>query len=322
MLKLEKIEKVNNVNYLLLSDSNDFTTDYVSIELEKRGLEYLRLNRDLLPNFKITWNICNQNLLIESNEDRYLIENDSLLGVYYRAPTYLRETFIKNKSTEDQLKQSQWMSFYRNLLCFDNARWINSPSATFYAENKMIQLKLAKEIGFKIPQTILANNSEHIESLGDPVIIKSLDTAIFTINEYEAFVYTNSVSHDELKKSKLSIAPAIIQENLISKIDYRVTVIGNTVLSVKILNKGQGVMGDWRKEKDDVNFISCELPAPVNYMCCEIVKKLGLSFGAIDLIFYKNEFYFIEINPTGEWAWLVDSAGQKIYEYICDYMVS
>lgn len=313
---------MNNVNYLLLSDSNDFTTDYVSIELEKRGLEYLRLNRDLLPNYEITWNICNQNLLIENNENKYLIKNDSLLGVYYRAPTYLRETFIKNKSTEDQLKQSQWMSFYRNLLCFDNARWINSPSATFYAENKMIQLKVAQEIGFKIPQTILANNAKHIESTGDSLIVKSLDTAVFTIDEYEAFVYTNSVSYDELKKSELSIAPVIIQENLISKIDYRVTVIENIALPVIILNNGQGVIGDWRKEKDNVSFISCELPTIVSHMCCAIVKKLGLSFGAIDLIFYENEFYFIEINPTGEWAWLVDSAGQRIYEHICDYMAS
>ena len=92
------------------------------------------------------------------------------------------------------------------------------------------------------------------------------------------------------------------------------------MFAVKILINDEGVVGDWRKEKDNVKFVLAELPIKVSNMCCQIIKKLGLSFGAIDLIYSNNEFYFIEVNPTGEWAWLVDSAGQKIYKAICDYL--
>lgn len=321
MLKVEKIEKVNKINFIILSDSKDFTTDYVTLELEKRGVSYLRLDRDLLPNYKITWDIYNLNLWIERNGNKYLIDEDSLHGVYYRAPTYLRETFSRSKTVEEQLKQSQWMSFYRNLLCFNKAKWMNSPSATFYAENKMIQLKVAQQTGLKIPQTILANNADHLSFIDDSLIIKSLDTVIFNFGDSEAFVYTNTVNSESLKNAELSIAPIIIQNNLSPKIDYRVTVVGKTVFSVKILMENKGVIGDWRKEKDNVSFIPSELPENVNNMCRQVVDTLGLSFGAIDLIHYNNEFYFIEVNPTGEWAWLVDSANQKIYEAICDYLI-
>ena len=46
----------------------------------------------------------------------------------------------------------------------------------------------------------------------------------------------------------------------------------------------------------------------------------GVRQGALDFAIVDDIFYFIEINPTGEWAWLVDAAGQHIYEAICDWM--
>lgn len=311
---------MNKINYLLLSDSEDFTTDYVSLELEKRRVNYLRLDRDLLSTYNISWDICNQILIIQKGSVEYQIDELSLQGVYYRAPTYLRETFSRNKSIDEQLKQSQWMSFYRNLLCFNKAKWINNPSTTFYAENKMVQLKVAKELGFNIPKTLLANNVDYMDYLPDSLIIKSLDTAIFNLGDTEAFVYTNTVDKAELKEAELSIAPIIIQENLSNKIDYRITVVGDTVFAVKILIENNGVIGDWRKEKDNVKFVPIDLPISIAKMCSNLINELGLSFGAIDLIYKDNEFYFIEVNPTGEWAWLVDSANQKIYEAICDYL--
>jgi len=35
----------------------------------------------------------------------------------------------------------------------------------------------------------------------------------------------------------------------------------------------------------------------------------------------NDEYYFIEINPTGEWAWLVETAGLNIPIGICDFLL-
>ncbi len=311
---------MNKIDILLLSDSEDFTTDYIAYEVEQRGINYLRIDRDLLQNYKIRWDINELTLSIEKKNNLFIVD-PTLKGVYYRAPTYLRETFSKSKTIEEQIKKSQWMSFYRNLTCFNHVIWINNPVATFYAENKMVQLKEARRIGFKIPRTIVANTSDSLNLSDNEMVVKSLDTAIFSNGASESFVYTTIISSDELKNSELSIAPVVIQELLHPKIDYRVTVIGESVHSVKILKDGNGITGDWRREKDNVDFIPEELPPAVKSMCREIIKSLGLLFGAIDLIYSKDEFYFIEVNPTGEWAWLVDSANQKIYEDICDCLI-
>jgi glutathione synthase/RimK-type ligase-like ATP-grasp enzyme len=310
---------VNKLSYLLLSDSYDFTTDYIAIELEKRGLKYLRIDRDRLADEKVFWDIKNNLLQIDRNNNTFRILTDEVKGVYYRAPTYLRETFSRSISPEDQLKRSQWMSFYRNLMCIDQAVWINSPLATFHAENKIIQLHTAKQLGFHIPKTFILNNARKLPC-GNKYIVKSIDTALLHYGNQEAFVYTNNVTRKELINSDLSLAPVIIQKRLSPKIDFRVTVIGTKVYTVKILLDNHGVEGDWRKFKGDVSFVPARLPSSVEAKCIKIVQKLGLTYGAIDLAISDNAFYFIEINPTGEWAWLVDSANQRIYETICDYL--
>jgi glutathione synthase/RimK-type ligase-like ATP-grasp enzyme len=104
------------------------------------------------------------------------------------------------------------------------------------------------------------------------------------------------------------------------KIDYRLTIAGNKIYSALISEHGKGISGDWRRRKNTLDFIDYEVPDRIKEKCFKLLKKLRLNFGGIDLVEYDNDFFFIEVNPTGEWAWLVDSANQKIYEGICDFL--
>ncbi|MDD5032601.1 MAG: hypothetical protein PHC85_00570 [Candidatus Pacebacteria bacterium] len=47
------------------------------------------------------------------------------------------------------------------------------------------------------------------------------------------------------------------------------------------------------------------MPTTEKNKCINIVKRLGLNFGAIDMIVTpNNEYYFLEINANGQWAWI------------------
>ncbi|MNL66725.1 hypothetical protein D3C87_1912350 [compost metagenome] len=48
---------------------------------------------------------------------------------------------------------------------------------------------------------------------------------------------------------------------------------------------------------------------------------LGLKFGAIDLIQdeYDN-FYFLEINPNGQWVWIESDTGLTISDSIINFL--
>jgi glutathione synthase/RimK-type ligase-like ATP-grasp enzyme len=63
------------------------------------------------------------------------------------------------------------------------------------------------------------------------------------------------------------------------------------------------------------------LPAPVSSLCVELVCRLGLRFGAIDLILTPDGRYvFLEINPNGQWYWLEEITGIPLAETMCDLL--
>ncbi len=308
-------------NILVVSDKYDFTTDYVCLELQQRKAAYLRINRDEFRNYKVTLDLSMMNLNIEINNKVYITDAYLLKSIYYRAPIYLRENYTEAVSKEEQLYNTQWMSFIRNLVIFEDAIWVNNPIATFKAENKLLQLKLAHNLGLLCPKTIITNTTSIGNLINDSYIIKSLDTALLKIGDNEAFVYSNIIAKNDFLNAELSLAPIVLQEYIYPKVDLRVTVIGNIAYSVEILKNGHGVDDDWRLSKDDVTFVPLELPNFILQKCIALVKVLNLSFGAIDLIMSNDEYYFIEINPTGEWAWLVETAGLNIPIGICDFLL-
>lgn len=312
---------MNSIEILIISDIMDFTTDYICIELKRRNVKYLRLNRDKFMEYSIVFDINKMQIKITINSNKYIINNEDLKTIYYRAPIYLHDTYKPNLEFDKQLYRSQWTAFLRNLTIFENVKWMNNPIDTFRAENKMLQLKYAQNIGFNCPYTILLNSIENIKLNGNNnYIMKSLDTVLLREDNKEAFVYSTVMTGDELMKSEFRLAPVVIQDYLYPKVDLRVTVVGNKIFAAKIEKNGLGIAGDWRKEKDNVKFTEVELPEEIKRKCIQIVNDLGLSFGGIDLVFCNDNYYFIEVNPTGEWAWLVNKANLKIDRGICDYL--
>jgi glutathione synthase/RimK-type ligase-like ATP-grasp enzyme len=313
---------VNKVEILIISSSLDFTTDYVCLELQKRGTNYLRLNRDEFELYNITLNIEDLTMVVEIKGELYNINNEVLNSIYYRAPIYLRDIYQPDIMPEEQLYRTQWTAFIRNLTLFDKINWLNNPEQTFKAENKLLQLRYAKKLDFLCPETLVTNSSNINVNNEKKYIVKSLDTALLRTEGKEAFVYSTVLSGKEIKESNLSLSPIVIQQYIFPKVDIRVTVIKDKLYAVKIVKNKEGIEGDWRLQKHDIEYIAIDLPTSIKEKCIKIVKMFGLTFGAIDLIKSNNQYYFIEVNPTGEWAWLVDTANLPIYESICDFLES
>lgn len=293
---------MNNVQCLIISTTIDYSTDLICYGLEKENCQYLRINRDRFSNYFIEYDLENDSLIINIEGSKYKISKE-LKSVYFRAPVFLRA--IKNYTLEEQLYRSQWSAFIRNLIIFYDAKWINHPVNTYRAENKLYQLKLAKQAGLYVPETYVGNSVPKNLCKERKYIIKSLDTALFYDKGQEMFTYTTVVSGRELLSSEIQYAPIIIQECLEDKLDIRVTIVDNEIFSVSITEEGRKIRGDWRKtDKLKLRYTPISLPDTVERNIIKLMNDLGLSFGGVDLIFANNEYYFIEVNPTGEWGWL------------------
>lgn len=312
---------MNNVNCLLISNTIDYSTDFIALELEKRNINYLRINRDQFSNYNILYDLEKNNMYIDIENEEYCISNEYLRSVYFRAPVFLRSS--KKYDLLEQLYRSQWSAFLRNLIIFDaKVIWINHPVYTYQAENKLYQLKVAKEIGFDVPETLLSNFVPKNISDDNVYVVKSLDTALFYQDDLEMFTYTSVITGKELISANLIAAPVIIQNYLSNKIDIRVTIVGDYIFAVDITKKGNQIEGDWRKNtKEDLLYRKIILPKEIVDKIKAIMQKLNLNFGGMDLAKVNNNYYFIEVNPTGEWGWLVSTADIPINKAIVSTML-
>lgn len=305
---------MNSIKYLIISSTIDFSTDLVCYRLLTNHKRFYRLNRDEFFKHKIEIDMQKKYMRITIDNTEYFAEFEKLKGIYFRAPVFLRTQSKKYLSLEEQLERNQWSSFLRNLIVFENAVWINNPVDVYRAENKMYQLCKAQECGFKIPKTKITNSSSIEIDDEKQYIVKSLDTALFfdIENNKEMFTYSNVVKGNELKQYDLRKAPVFIQEFLQPKIDCRVTYISNKIFAVKILKDNKGIYGDWRFHKEQLDYIPFNLPENIENSIKVLMNKLCLNFGGIDLVYVNGHYYFIEVNPTGEWGWLEVKTGIEI----------
>ena len=135
----------------------------------------------------------------------------------------------------------------------------------------------------------------------------------------EAFIYTTILPVQEIKLGHYS-SPFFLQEGLIPKIDIRVTIIDREVIAVKI-EADSGIDIDWRKYKGELRYSLFALPVEIKNKCIELTKSLKLIFSAIDLVLHNNVYYFIELNPTGEWLWLQNNTNYPFDEIITQNLI-
>lgn len=307
------MERLIEPEVLLLSNRIDYTTDHISFRLHEMGVPYLRLNRDQFTEMRLELIPDAPVLNGKSTSLRFHVHGDRLRSVYFRAPVFLRDNYQPGLSADEQFARSQWAAFIRSLTVFDTAFWLNHPEATYQAEVKPFQLRIAKSVGFKIPNTVVTNSATPDGVKHRWLATKVLDTTVLRIGEREGFIYTQIVERDELASGDLSAAPVIVQQAMIPKVDLRVTVVGDEVFPVKIIDSdGDGIADDWRLNKDGLQYVPVELPVKVRSQCVDLIRQLRLTFGGIDLIVHNDEYYFIEVNPTGEWAWLLSHTDYPI----------
>jgi glutathione synthase/RimK-type ligase-like ATP-grasp enzyme len=210
----------------------------------------------------------------------------------------------------------------RGLMLFDSARWFNDPAATYRAESKPYQLRTAYKLGFAVPQTLITNDkSADVPALlGNQFVIKSVDTLLLTDGGSQHFGYTTIVNWSDCISEDFHTIPTLCQELLSPKLDLRVTIIGERVWCSSIADANGGVEGDWRlTPKAELVYEDYALPNEVTRRCLDLLNALGLRYGAIDLALVDGQYWFIEINPTGEWGWL-DRDGRGISEAIAQQL--
>lgn len=124
----------------------------------------------------------------------------------------------------------------------------------------------------------------------------------------------------------LTNSPVMLQPYIDKQYELRVTVVGNQIFAAKIdSQKHKKTRTDWRNHADEYNDIysAYELPQDVSEKCFQLMKTLGLDYGAFDFIKDINGNYiFLEVNPNGQWGFIEVATGLPIANAMIDLLLA
>ncbi|HKP80545.1 MAG TPA: hypothetical protein VJT69_00940 [Pyrinomonadaceae bacterium] len=199
-----------------------------------------------------------------------------------------------------------------------------------HAENKQLQLQVARELGLNIPRTLTTNDPAAVRAFANGcesgMVTKMLSSFAIYEQGKELVVFTNRVKPEDLADlSGLSICPATFQELVPKSLEIRATVVGQRVMSAAVDSQvSERAAHDWRR--DGVNMLQdwqpYQLPLVVEEKILRLMDYFSLNYGAIDIILTPDgKYIFIELNPCGEFFWLEHTPGLPISEAIADLLL-
>jgi MvdD family ATP-grasp ribosomal peptide maturase len=199
-----------------------------------------------------------------------------------------------------------------------------------HAENKQLQLQVAREVGLNIPRTLTTNDPRaaraFAKSCEGGAVTKMLSSFAIYDEGKELVVFTNPVKPEDLVDlSGLSLCPATFQELLPKSLEIRVTVVGRGVMSASLDSQASARAAlDWRR--DGLRMVQdwryYQLPHDVEEKILRLMDHFSLNYGAIDIILTPDgRHVFLELNPSGEFFWLERTPGLPISEAIADLLL-
>lgn len=295
---------------LVISSSFDKTIDYIK---NKHRIEnFFRFNVDQFSNYIISYD--QYGFTITNNEGCTLTEKECS-SIYYRKPT--------PESLPTYIDPIYHHHLYREVFSFTDGiteafqgTCLTKPSILRKADNKILQLRLAFELGFKIPNPIISNSIGMVKNKLINPIIKPLSSGVVESAEKKEFVQTNLVDYSKQSDS-LKYGPCYFQNYQTKDYEVRITVIDQFFYPIKITSNNKI---DWRKKNNHIEYEIIDVPIEIKEKCILLMEKLLLKFGCFDFIVDQENWYFLEINANGQWVWLEMELGLDISNKIIGHL--
>jgi len=305
---------------LILTSSGDVTADYLADILSRERVDFVRLDTDqLVQRVRISYEGFEPRIQLD---DRWIAPGD-VKSIWYRRPEPLCFE-PPDDSPEARFALSEWSECLEGFFArVPPERWINHPTANFEASHKLEQLHLAQTLGFNVPDTLVTQDTELMRRFfakhHGKVIIKPVSQGQVEESDGSAksLIYTNLVREEDLLDlSDLERCPTFFQQFVPKESDVRITVVDREMHAVRLLAKepdGTQRCDVRRNNMVDVLGEMVEIPPGIVTKIRGMMRRYRLRFGAIDMaIATGGEWWFFEINPNGQWAWLDMTTGTDI----------
>ncbi|HEX8704415.1 MAG TPA: MvdD family ATP-grasp ribosomal peptide maturase [Myxococcaceae bacterium] len=317
------------MSILIVTHSNDnHAPRAVARALEARGEQTYRFDTDRFPTeIQLTLDEAGSGRL---SGPEGVLELEDISAVWYRRGAVGADI---PRQMDPQLRQPAVEESRRvvfGMLAALGVFQLDAIEQVRRAEHKPLQLKLARELGLDVPRTLMTNDADEVRafaaSCSSGVVTKMMSSfAVYGEQGQEQVVFTTPLDKAELEDlDGLDLCPMTFQEQVAKAVELRVTVVGDQVMAAAIDSQSRpGARDDWRRE--GVALIEAwqpyTLPESVRLGVLRLMDALGLNYGAFDFIVTpEGRHVFLEVNPAGEFMWLMRYPGLPIAEALADVL--
>ncbi len=309
---------------LCITHSQDFYNIDIFFEyLKSKNISYFRLNSDRLNHLqKISVNEKGFEITDESGNT---VSSDQIRAVWHRKswkislPEEMDEGYGK-------IFLKEYASLRYNLFtAMEEVPWINPFEIENRIDgNKTFQLKMAQKNGLKVPKTIFSNDAERITAFFHEYcngkMVAKLHGSLSKAMGGENLLSTQIIDADSLEDiADIAYCPMIFQPYIEKEYELRIVYLDGEFFTGKINNSENA---DWRIAHGSYAWAAYDLSETLKQRMTSMMKEMGLYIGAIDMIKGKDgNYYFLEINPQGEWGMLQKELDFPIAQKIADHLI-
>ncbi|THF51577.1 grasp-with-spasm system ATP-grasp peptide maturase [Flavobacterium supellecticarium] len=330
---------------LILSHEHiDEPTNTIIDWLSFYNARFLRLNGDdFLQNKYVKIDINNTTVITNYGQ---VINSNEISIVWYRRwikPTEKKTFFEKFKQlnftneeallveTYDKYLQKESTTYVNGIFSvFKDKLWIPKPSKARGNINKLDVLLRAKDIGMKIPNTIVTSSKKEVAlflKANGSIITKPIYEAnCFDYKGESAPMYTKEVSENDVKAFPQLFFPSLFQKKIDKQFEIRTFIHRNKVYSMAMFSQNDVQTSidfrnyNWVKPNRYVPF---KLPQKEEEKLLKLLNDLDLNTGSIDLIYDdKGNYVFLEINPVGQFGMVSINCNYNLEKIIANDLIA
>lgn len=260
---------------------------------------------------------------------------EPLTSFWYRRQAPVSPYPDTHPADEDYVRRQATEYVRGELLSLPVVQWVNHPGAARAAESKIAQLLAARDEGFVIPETLMTNDparlAEFRERLGCDVILKMFWPMTWRDTDgKDYFTETSRIARGEaIDPHGVRLCPGIFQRLIDKDYELRVTIFGKEATALALYSQSYEKTLDWRVDQSlgKVPAKIVHLPAEIEAKCRAIMQRLGIAFGAFDIVVGTDgRYYFIEVNQSGQFLFYDDADPdvqmlQRFSSFLTDYTI-
>ena len=178
-----------------------------------------------------------------------------------------------------------------------------------FETNRLDIMLEAKNQGLRIPHTLITGSKAKLkkffndyENKNGIISKRILDSYLYQDDEFlYNFNLTFPITSEILNKIPDDFAISFFQERIIADFEIRLIYIDGFFYSVSIHDFDKTI--DYRTKlikMENLRIIPFKLPSKIENKIEKVFKKFNLNYGSADLMYCNDEYYFLEINPTGQ----------------------